>query len=175
MAQDAGDPIIANGAESLSVSRPKIVAAVEALRTLHSGTAAPAVTVNHQLWGDTTTSIVKQRNPANNAWRNLWRAGAGPFANIPYAKTASFTVDQPGVYYCDAASGAITATLPSAAASAGWFIMVVRTNSGANAVTVQRAGSDTIEGATSLTLSSQYSKAAVFGDGGTVWMKWGGF
>lgn len=174
MAQDGGDPVIANAQEQLSVSRAKISDGIKAVRSLHSGASAPSVTIDHQLWADTTTDIVKQRTAANDAWRNLWMEDAGPVAVIPYAKTASFTVDQPGVYLCDATAGAIVATLPAASASKGWFILIVKTDSGGNNVTVTRAGSDTIEGATTVALSAQYQKWAGYNSGATPWYKWPG-
>lgn len=174
MAQDGGDPVITNAQEALSVSRPKLVAAFEAARSLHSGATAPAYTIDHQFWCDTTTDIVKQRNAANGAWTNLWKEDAGPVAVIPYAKTAHFTVDQPGTYLCDATSGAITATLPAASASKAWFVLIVKTDSSVNAVTVTRAGADTIEGATTVALALQYAKWAGYNNGATPWYKWPG-
>lgn len=176
MAQDSGDPVIVNAAEALSVSRPKIVDAFKAIRSQHSGDDEPTATIDHMVWADTTEDVVKQRNPGDTDWVNLWKSGGAPVAVIPYSKTASFTVDQPGVYLVDATAGTVTATLPDAAISAGWFVMVIKTDGGGNAVSVARAGSDTIEGsASALSLASQYDKAGVFSVGTTDWLKWGGF
>lgn len=176
MAQDGGDPVIVDETEELSVSRPKIVAAFEAIRSAHSGASAPSTTVDHMLWADTAEDVVKQRTPTDDDWRPLWMSGAAPVSIVPFSKTASFTVDQPGVYLVDATAGAVTATLPDAATSAGWFVMVVKTDGGGNAVSVARAGSDTIQGsASALSCASQYDKAAVFSVGSTDWLKWGGF
>lgn len=43
----------------------------ESLRTLFSGASAPANPVAYQLWADTATKTLKQRNAANSAWVEL--------------------------------------------------------------------------------------------------------
>ena len=45
--------------------------ALQALASLYSGTT-PSESYAYQLWFDTSTNILKQRNAANNAWVNLW-------------------------------------------------------------------------------------------------------
>ncbi len=67
--------------------------------------------------------------------------------------TATLTLDQQGLVLVSASGGNVTLTLPAANAAArpiGYDI--VRTDSSANSVTVQRAGSDLIEGASSIAL-----------------------
>ncbi len=177
MSQDAGDPIIANPQETLSISRPKIVAAIQALRSLQSGASDPTYTIPHMLVARTDAAVVKQRDAADAAYVNLWPLGAGPVACIPYAKVfadSPITIDQPGVYYCDATAGNIALTLPDAASSSGWFVAIVKTDSSANTVTLNRAGTDTIEGATSVVLSAQYDKTAAMSDSSATWYKFPG-
>lgn len=68
-------------------------------------------------------------------------------------KTASFTASVNDDYYnVDAASGAVTVTLPAASAAAARPITIHKGGSDFNAVTIQRAGSDTIMGRTSIAL-----------------------
>jgi len=67
------------------------------------------------------------------------------------------------------ASG-ITITLPSATYK-GKIYFIKKVDAGAGAVTVARSGSDTIEGATSVTLSSQYSSVTLMADGTSTWYK----
>jgi len=66
---------------SLQDGRTTVNAALEALRTAHSGATAPSATVAYMLWADTNEGWVKQRNAANNGWVYLWKladlAGAG--------------------------------------------------------------------------------------------------
>lgn len=46
--------------------------ALAAVATTNSGATAPATTYAYQLWADTTTGLLKQRNAANNAWVTLF-------------------------------------------------------------------------------------------------------
>jgi|GEM_PF-1559972 len=88
------------------------------------------------------------------------------------AANTTLTADDAGVVLVDASGAARTITLPAAAAANARpvRIRVVKTDSSANAVTVQRAGSDTIEGATSIALTSQWSAAALMSDGVNAWV-----
>lgn len=72
-----------------------------------------------------------------------------------------------GYVLCNAASAAFDVTLP--AASSRYRFHIKRINSGANAVTVKRAGSDTIEGATDYALAAQYNSVTLYSDGSGVW------
>ena len=57
------------------------------------------------------------------------------------------------------------------AADAPKRIRAVKTDSSANAVTMTRAGSDTLEGATTHALSAQYDNAAWVTPGDGVWYR----
>ena len=65
----------------------------------------------------------------------------------------------------DATGGAFTVTLLTAAGREGWEIMVKKTDASGNAVTIDGAGSETIDGATTVALSSQYSSRRLISDG----------
>lgn len=60
------DFVIANQAGA--AFRADVNSALQALASLSSGTSAPGTTYAYQLWYDTTTSLLKIRNGANNAW-----------------------------------------------------------------------------------------------------------
>jgi hypothetical protein len=64
------------------------------------------------------------------------------------------------IYLIDATSGNVTVTLPAASASYGGTVGInykfKRMDNSGNTVTIQRAGSDTIDGNTSFTLTTQY-------------------
>lgn len=98
-------------------------------------------------------------NAANNAIKKV--------TTSPYTATVSdYKV------LVDATSGAVTFNLPAAnSVPAGWEIRVEKIDSGANAVTVTRAGSDTIEGANTVALSAQYNNVRLTSDGVGVWYK----
>ncbi len=46
--------------------------ALAAVATVNSGATTPATTYAYQLWADTTTGMLKQRNAANSAWVTLF-------------------------------------------------------------------------------------------------------
>lgn len=80
-------------------------------------------------------------------------------------KTASFTADtSKSLYLCNAASGAITATLPAAATSAGLTLRFKKTDN-VNNVVLDGNASETIDGATTKTLSTQYQSCTIYCDG----------
>lgn len=95
------------------------------------------------------------------------------------SKTADFTVwtdDTPGaprdVYLVDATAGAVTVTLPAVAGtdpSAGRAVTVIKSDSSANAVTIDADGAETINGAATLVLASQYDRARIASDGTEWW------
>lgn len=70
---------------------------------------------------------------------------------------------------CNATSGAFTRTLPLAKDNWRRKIGLIKTDSSVNAVTVGRSGSDTINGATTQSLGSQYSTMTVISDGVSSW------
>lgn len=57
----------------------------------------------------------------------------------------------------DATSGAFTVTLPSAASVIGQVVVLVKIDSGGNGITVSAAGGDTIAGAATKSLGTQWS------------------
>src|SRR5271166_6608278 len=68
----------------------------------------------------------------------------------------------------NAASGSITVYLPLISAALGLPITVRKTDSSGNTVTVHTSGSDTIQGSSSVALSTQWAAVAVYNDG-TIW------
>lgn len=73
------------------------------------------------------------------------------------------------VIWVDASGGAVTLTLP--AASNKIRLSICKIDGSANAVTINAAGGEAIEGGSSISLPSAYSKAELIGDGGTTWMR----
>lgn len=57
--------------------RSDLNSALTAIVSINSGTTAPATMFAYQLWADTTTGILKQRNAANNAWISLMTLSTG--------------------------------------------------------------------------------------------------
>lgn len=69
---------------------------------------------------------------------------------------------------CDSTSGAVTITLPPAALVPGRIYVFKRINAGANNVVVDGYASETIDGAATYTLSSQWAGVTVMSNG-TAW------
>lgn len=84
--------------------------------------------------------------------------------------TASETLTaQDDVVLADATSGAITLTLPPVTDGYKEFC-VKKIDASANAVTIDGDGSETIDGATTLVLASQYDTAKFASDGTEWWI-----
>jgi hypothetical protein len=81
------------------------------------------------------------------------------------ALTTTATVAGAGtVYAVDATGGNFTVTLPPAATVAG-RVYVFKKTTAANTVTIDGDGSDAIDGGTTTTLSSQWSKVTLISNG----------
>jgi hypothetical protein len=161
MSQHDGTVANADGA----TVRADINSAIQALLTNSSGSSAPGTTFAYQWWIDTTNNVLKQRNSANSAW--ITRGSSAAMGVL--AKTTTYTVtltDFGKVIDASASGGAWTLTLPAAAtAGDGFVIAVKKTDSSANAVTIDGDGSETIDGATTLTLPVQYMGVVLRCDG----------
>lgn len=85
------------------------------------------------------------------------------------SKTANYTIvasDKGKMILCDATSGGFTITLLAAAtAGNGYKLTVKKTDSSANAITVDGNGLETIDGATTQTLAAQYDTIEIVCDG----------
>lgn len=98
----------------------------------------------------------------------------------PSAQSASFSITAPTVgstatgsskilYLCDATAGNIVVTLPTAASCSGMNVGFKKTDATTNTVTVNRASTDTIDGATSQVMSSQWDRLEIASDGTSAW------
>lgn len=74
--------------------------ALAAVATVNSGATAPSTTYAYQLWADTTTGMLKQRNAANNAWVTLFPLATtvDPSGTI---KLYAGTTAPSGYLFCD--------------------------------------------------------------------------
>jgi hypothetical protein len=54
----------------------------------------------------------------------------------------------------------------------GRELAFVKLDNSGNAITINTGGIDSIEGETSITLSTQYAKAILLSDGNTTWLKY---
>lgn len=86
------------------------------------------------------------------------------------SKSADYTITSSDtVIFADCTSGNVIITLPTASTVSGYRFYIKRTDGSANTVSVARSGSDTIDGATSQSLTAQYTSVTVVSDGSTHW------
>ena len=88
--------------------------------------------------------------------------------NSSSTSTSLTATDGINVQLVNAASGAVTVTLPTAVANNACFI-IKKTDSSTNAVTVDAASSETIDGDLTYTLSDQYNYVEIVSNG-TNWV-----
>ena len=69
----------------------------------------------------------------------------------------------------NASGGAFTLTLPANSGEEGRVIKLKKISTGGNAVTIHRAGTDTIDGGHSIVLESDYAAVSLISDGGGKW------
>jgi hypothetical protein len=87
------------------------------------------------------------------------------------AKTGAYTMTSAdGLVVADASGGAFTVTLPTAVGLAGRVYRVKKIDSSSNAVTIDGAGSETIDDATTATIATQYEAITVISDGTEWWV-----
>lgn len=75
------DLIIVN--QTFPAFRSSLNAALQANGTLQSGDSAPSNPYSCQLWADTTTALLKQRNSGNTAWITQGRLNQSFFGITP--------------------------------------------------------------------------------------------
>lgn len=102
-----------------------------------------------------------------NAWDCLQTLGVG--LSFVSAGAAVLTQANAGLVLIDASAGNVTLTAPAASAAIGALFQYKRVDATANLVTIQRAGTDTIDGQTSLSLVGQYDYAEMRSDGVSAW------
>lgn len=106
--------------------------------------------------------------PSSSIW-TIDNALANEQVWTTVSKTANYTVvegDRDKLIRADATSGTVTITLLAAAtAGDGFSIAVKKVDSSANTVIIDGNSSETIDGATTLTLSTQYDVAIITCDG----------
>lgn len=99
---------------------------------------------------------------------NLWMWTLSLFGIVN--KTAAYTVaDDVFHVRADATSAGFTVTIPASLNTDGRQIVVTKVDSSSNAVTVGRTGSDTFNGATSISLATQWDSVRLIANGNASW------
>jgi hypothetical protein len=90
----------------------------------------------------------------------------GPIATALATKTAAYTLSEDdSVLLANATNGPFTLTLPTAVGIAGRQYTIKKIDSASNAVTIGTTSSETIDGAATLVLTSQWAYQTVVSDG----------
>lgn len=132
----------------------------------------PVLSLLFGLTGDNSTSNVTATNTQalGDATKKL-TTNEGLQAAIRNRRTLTGNVTlayaDHGLVLVDATAGNITITLPAASTVVSYRFR--RIDTGTNAVTITRAGSDTIEGATSITLVGSNAARTLDSDGTSKW------
>ena len=96
------------------------------------------------------------------------------FASTTAALTGTATItvaDDLSYYYCDTSTAGVTVTLPSAGDSAAGRFFLVKDSTGTaatNNITVTASGTDTVDGAGTYIISSNYGSAMIISRGNSV-------
>lgn len=131
-------------------------------------------TLAFAIWDSTTSKwlvgrVASEYRAAANTWTGAQTFGAAvafPIATIVASGTltdAHYTVN------CNATSGAIVVGLPGASSAAGRMYHVRKSDSSANTVTLDAAGAETINGAATQAITTQYEVLTIQSDG-TGWV-----
>lgn len=146
------------------------ITAIQNAATNASSAASSASTATTQA-GIATTQAGIATTQATNASNSAALAAAAAASGLYSAvqdKSANYTVvagDAGDLIRVTTTSGAVTITLPQiSTVSDGFKLAVVKWTGDTNAVTVQRSGSDTINGATTATIGTQYTQIAFVAD-----------
>jgi hypothetical protein len=116
-------------------------------------------------WLDTTTTpaLHKKRNAGDSGWDIV--PGNGAWAPT-VAKTTTYTATTSDyTIRCSASGGAFSVTLPAASTSTGLILVIKKTDATANAVTIDGNASETIDGATTVAISTQYQSFTLQSNG----------
>lgn len=101
-----------------------------------------------------------------NVTRAKLASGAVAAETVTASKTANYTAtNADDVIPCSASGGAFTVTLYAASGNSGRRLTIKKTDSSFNAVTIDANASETIDGALTTTLNTQYEAVTLICDG----------
>jgi hypothetical protein len=152
--------------QGASAFRSDVNNSLAAIISNNSGSTAPSTgQVAFYPWADSTNLLLYYRNSGNSAWLPKINLDSDMIAS----KSSAYTTvigDYQKVLNCDASGSTFTVTvLASTSAGEGYEFIVKKTDSSTNTVTIDGNASETIDGATTLVLYSQYESARLRCDG----------
>jgi hypothetical protein len=112
-----------------------------------------------------TTGAAAAETTAGTRFQQRVILGGGVSHGTKTVTTTYTATGNDALVRADATGGAFTVTLPSAAAVPGLRLTFKKIDASANAVTISRAGTNTIDGATTKTLTTQYQTLSLQSNG----------
>lgn len=162
-AQLANSAITINGT-SVSLGGTRSITLQDA--TTAGATSSTATTFSGGLTSSGTTATSGGLTATNSGGVALTVSGSYVEGSASISSTTTLAATS-NLVFADATSAAFTVTLP-AATTAGRTIKIIRTNTNSNNLTITRAGSDTIQGATSVVVTSPVT-VTLRADGTSKW------
>ena len=160
-----------NGAGVLIIERNNFTSMGATNKTIRIQGAGDIVTVRDNAWdvtGDADPVQVTNSGVESNVTEigNTWNAKASSVLDV-VTKTADYTASiiNDAVILCDATSGVVTITLPTSVGNAGKTFSIKKIDASGNNVVIDGNGSQTIDGSTTQTISSQYGERRIVSDG----------
>ena len=164
------DPTTPGGLTSTAPEAPNLKLPIAVVvRAANNGTIFVRASAGSSLHDD---HWVEVNSPATGdvlRWKGT-RWENTPLLSVHPASTTFSVLAEDQLVVCDASGAAFDVELPPAASSPGVTIRVKKADASANAVTLTPDGSDTIDGAGSYALSTQYAGVTVISDGTSWWI-----
>ena len=127
------------------------------------------------VWGNVLNDYLSVEHAGDGTLKNVARpadlAAKAAVLTATTIKTSAYTANPNELVRCNASGGAFTVTLP-AATTAGQVVLVKKLDSSANAITIQRAGSDVInQSSSSLSISLRDEALSLTSTGTGTWIE----
>lgn len=135
-------------------------------KTAHVQMDESSTILRYTLKQGTVTSVRMESDPSPAVGAT---GAAGPDLTPTAVKTATYTCAAGELVLFDPSGGAFATTLPAASANSGKRIAFKNTTTSTTAMTVTRAGSDTIDGATTSAMTTSRGKLILISDGVATW------
>jgi hypothetical protein len=157
----------ASTASTSATNASNSASAASTSATNASNSASAAATSETNASNSASSASTSATNAANSAALAAAYVASGLYSSV-IDKSANYTVvlgDAGALIRVTTTSGAIAITLPAISTLPdGFKLAVVKWTGDSNAVTISRSGSDTINGATSVSIGTQYSSTTFVAD-----------
>jgi len=143
------------------------------------GASVPATTVKADFLNAVQKELITpieatgqalSKTDGTQLWEAIQRAAGSHVTPVAYADSPkTLTIADCGLILVDATAGNVVINLPAANALAAAPFTFIRIDATANTVTINRAGTDTINGGVNYQLQQQYESVTIQADGVSAW------